>query len=264
MSEAKEECARLDDVDEATFGRYIRYAYTGDYLPTEPDVLVDSSLPSTTQPSSKYASRSSIGQSQSNLNMGCFTSDDEVERLGEEVALGSEYDSHRGGYDERAIPISKSKKGRIFRAPESKKGRLWRKFKERSYSTPIPPSQPQKSQESCEDYTEVFLCHARLYSFAEKYDIAPLCRLSLKKLHCTLTEFTLDDDCQGSIIELMRYTYLNTPDLSESMDPLRSLVIHYATYVVEILAESDDFQTLLEELSQVGRDLVLKMLERID
>jgi len=254
MSEAKEECARLEDVDEGTFGRYIRYAYTGDYLPAEPDILLDPSLLSTTQPSSKKASRSSTGQSQSNLNMGRLTSGDEVER---------EYDVRREVYDEWGLDtrIPKSKKGKM---PESKKGKLWREFKERSYYTPIPLSQPQKSQKSCEDYTEVFLCHARLYIFAEKYDIAHLCQLSLQKLHRTLTEFTLYDDCRRSIIEPMRYTYLNTPDLSESIDPLRSLVIHYAAYVVEKLAKSDDFQALLEELGQVGRDLVLKILERID
>jgi hypothetical protein len=234
MSEAKEECARLEDVDERTFGRFIRYAYTGDYLSAEPAILLDPSLLSSTQ---------------SNLHIGRPRSDDENEMS--DGLLRAEKKRYRRESARSLIP-------------ESKKGKLWREFEGRSYSTPLPLFQPRKNQESCEDYTEVFLSHARLYAFAEKYDIAPLCQLSLHKLHRTLTEFKLYDDRRGDIIELMRYTYLNTPDLSESMDPLRSLVIHYAAYVVEKLAKSDDFQTMLEELGQLGRDLVLWMLKRID
>ena len=53
--------------------------------------------------------------------------------------------------------------------------------------------QPRKKRESCENYTEVFLCHTRLYIFANKYDVGPLKDLSLHKLQRTLTEFTWYD-----------------------------------------------------------------------
>lgn len=67
-----------------------------------------------------------------------------------------------------------------------------------------------KVQELCEDYTEVFLCHARLYVFAEKYDIEPLRKLSKQKIHQTLIGFHLYTERVGDIVVLLRYVYANT------------------------------------------------------
>ena len=44
MSEAQSEFAVLDDVDKQTFIRFCRYAYTGDYVAADPDILLDSSM----------------------------------------------------------------------------------------------------------------------------------------------------------------------------------------------------------------------------
>jgi len=43
MSEAKEGCALLEDVEEQTFVQFSQYAYTGDYVAADPDILLDSS-----------------------------------------------------------------------------------------------------------------------------------------------------------------------------------------------------------------------------
>lgn len=128
----------------------------------------------------------------------------------------------------------------------------------------LPTFQPRKIREPCEDYTEVFLCHARLYVFAEKFDIGSLKTLSLHKLHRTLAEFTLYSDRTEDIANLLRYSYSNTPDRSESIDALRSLVIHYAVCVIEGLARSVEFQSFLEGGGSFARDLVDQMLERLD
>ena len=44
MSEAKEGCAFLEDVEESTFVRFSQYAYTGDYTAADPDIVLDSSM----------------------------------------------------------------------------------------------------------------------------------------------------------------------------------------------------------------------------
>jgi hypothetical protein len=43
MTDAKERCALPQDVDRRTFVRFSQYAYTGDYVAANPDVLLDSS-----------------------------------------------------------------------------------------------------------------------------------------------------------------------------------------------------------------------------
>jgi hypothetical protein len=149
-------------------------------------------------------------------------------------------------------------------ASQSKKSKLWDNSKNEVDSTSKPGFQPRKNRESCEGYTEVFLCHARLYVFADKYDIGPLKDLSLYKLRRTLAEFTLFDKRVGDIINLMRYSYLNTANLAESVDSLRLLIIHYAECVVEDMAGNDGFRSLLKESGSLARDLVEQMLKRLD
>lgn len=146
-------------------------------------------------------------------------------------------------------------------AMQSKKSKLWDSFHSRTDNISKSAFQPRKNCESCEDYTEVFLCHARLYVFADKYDIGPLKGLSLDKLQRTLAEFTLYNNRVKDIVDLVRYSYSNTTDYSGSIDGLRSLVIHYAACVVENLARNNDFRSLLEGFGVVGRDLVDQMLK---
>jgi len=67
----------------------------------------------------------------------------------------------------------------------------------------------------------------------------------------------------GDIVDLMQYSYLNTADRSGLVDALRLLVIHYAACVVEDLARSIEFLSLLEEAGSLARDLVEQMLKRV-
>ncbi|OCL01747.1 hypothetical protein AOQ84DRAFT_306105, partial [Glonium stellatum] len=127
-----------------------------------------------------------------------------------------------------------------------------------------PPFKPRKNRDATEDYTDIFLCHARLYVFAEKYDIAPLKRLALYKLQRTLVDFTLYPERVADVVELIKYSYTNTADMVGTPDDLRVLVIRYTGYVVEDLAQNPQFTALLEEVSQVGRDLMRQMLKRLE
>jgi hypothetical protein len=82
-------------------------------------------------------------------------------------------------------------------------------------------------------------------------------------LQRTLTEFTLYDERIENIINLLRYSYSNTTDHSESIDDLRLLVVHYSACVVENLSRSNEFQLLLKKVGSFARDLVKQMLERL-
>lgn len=69
------------------------------------------------------------------------------------------------------------------------------------------PSEIRENKDSLEDYTPVFLGHARLYIFAEERMIDDLKTLCLHKLHKTLMSFTLCEDRRTDIVELVRYAY---------------------------------------------------------
>lgn len=110
-----------------------------------------------------------------------------------------------------------------------------------------------------EDCTEVFFCHARLYAFAEKYDIEPLRGLTKQKLHRSLVSLVLYKERAGDIVALLRYIYANTPDRDHATDELRELVMKYVVCKYEIMASSEAFLDLMEEGGPCVRDC-LKML----
>ncbi len=241
MSEAKEGCAPLKDVDEGTFVRFSQYAYTGDYVAADPDILPDSCTITST-----HLVPNEVSNAQP-----------EPEPELEPVRDLSGFDISNDGW---GFSKKDTKKAKAW----SKKSELWGNFKSKAYATSKPAFQPRKNRELCEDYTEVFLCHARLYVFADKYDVGPLKDLSLHMLQRTLAEFTLYDERIGDIINLLWYSYSNTTDRPESIDDLKLLVVHYSACVVEDLSRSNEFQLLLEEVGSFARDLVKQMLERLD
>ena len=146
----------------------------------------------------------------------------------------------------------------------SKTSELWDAFRSRSYNILGGSFKPRENTESCEDCTEVFLCHARLYVFAEKYDIGRLRQLALHKLHRTLAKFNLYEEWVGDIVGLIRYSYNNICDRSGSIEELRSFAIHYAACKVEHLTPSTQFQSLLESAGSFARDLLKEMCKRLD
>lgn len=110
----------------------------------------------------------------------------------------------------------------------------------------------------------MFLCHARLYVFADKYDIEALRDLSLSKLQQTLASFTLYKERVEDAVDLLQYCYANTLERVGKQDSLRVLVILYVACVVEKLAGNKRFQSLLREANAISVDLFSEMLKRMD
>jgi hypothetical protein len=74
--------------------------------------------------------------------------------------------------------------------------RSW--FQQRSYLEAGPPNrelidgfEPKSNSAASQDFTPVFLAHARLYTFADMRLVAPLKNLALYNLHKTLIDFRL-------------------------------------------------------------------------
>ena len=159
MSEAKEGCAFLEDVEESTFVRFSQYAYTGDYTAADPDIVLDSSMIAAT---SAIANDATLSQENFKVTVQSLAPEqfDELGLVAVEPSNLS-WDS----WDAPKKDKKKSKKAQIFsygdepetHIPPSKKQQLWDIFTKRHYSISIPDFQPRKNRESCEDYTEVFL-----------------------------------------------------------------------------------------------------------
>jgi hypothetical protein len=117
----------------------------------------------------------------------------------------------------------------------------------------------RQNSDPTEDYTTVFLGHAQLYVFAEKWDIKSLKTLALFKLHKTLTSFTLYAARRPDIVELLRYTFSTV----DAVDDLRSLVMLYTACEVENLIHCPEFLSLLGEGGQLAQNLVQMLMKRI-
>lgn len=287
MLESHEQCAWLKDVDEDTFARFCRFAYTGDYAEAAPDIVLD---------------WKTIGEEPNGLTPPIK----EEPLMDEEIPIEPPiaepepvpvavpnippapvepeyFQFTRHPVQSNADPfwavpaIKKDKKSKklpkkrspmrmeeIERPQEMRSMELWESFATRKYSCVVPalliPSRP--NTEACEDYTPVFMCHSSLYVFGDKYDIEPLKQLALSKLHSCLCQFTIYKRRVADVTRLVRYAYQYT--LESHDEPLRSLVAQYIAANVESLTGAPEFDDLLQEPGPHTKDLVCLMVGRLN
>jgi hypothetical protein len=150
----------------------------------------------------------------------------------------------------------------------SQKAALWDEFQRLGYPVPIANSTPRKNVEECEDDTNIFLGHARVYVFADKYDVAGLRTLALHKLHQTLKVLKPNNMQNVDIIDLVRYGYSNdnTRDNEgeDDMDSLRKLILHFVACMFHHIAEDVNFLELMMEGGPFVRDVTLMLRKRIE
>ncbi|KAB5536108.1 hypothetical protein GE09DRAFT_341243 [Coniochaeta sp. 2T2.1] len=230
MKEAREDCATWEEVDEDTFIRFGQFAYTGEY---------DAASPQPVDPSPDQRETA-----------------DEKSRVDSPVSWACP--TPKTTTKKRLSNISPARG-----AMQSKKDMLWAAFKERRYIESSSSPGPSQNRED-ENYTEVFLSHAKMFVFANYHGISSLEMLALHKLRNALSAFELYESRIGDVVQLARYSYENTVDLNEETGSLRNLVTHYATCKVEDMWKSRDFHILLETCGDFSRDIVGGMLKRLD
>jgi len=255
MSEAEKGETTLDDVLEDTFLRFCQFAYTGDYETPSFEVT----------PIHESSDTGSVSTSSA-----AAVAELDEQRPGDPIEGGPSEDDAGRREDFWGIinHNMKSKKER------PKSPTLRQEFDKKVYSIELVDSTRLEAQTLCEtranqleeeDYTPVFLGHAYLYAFAEKWGIESLKELTLHKIHLTLSEFTLYEARCGDIVELVNFVYSNdnTPDLEDGLDALRALVIHYVMCELEILIEAPCFISMQEQQGLFSRDLLLMMRRRL-
>jgi hypothetical protein len=121
---------------------------------------------------------------------------------------------------------------------------------------------PAVSDGPSENISEVLILHTSLYVLADKWGIDSLKRLTLFKIHKTLTLIKLEtmihlDRPLEQIIDFVRYAYTDerTLDKESGMDDLRELICLYIIASAKLTAEHTAFMALMEEGGPLTRDL---------
>ena len=257
MKEAQEGFATLEDVDEGTFVRFIEWAHKGYYAAANFSTAIDSPSP----PRSQSVEEAVPVVEEAFLEPGLpaeFMVADAAEPY---AAFSQSYQKKKNKKSMRAWGDQDVHNDLGLKAA------LKEAFDSRTYTVrrgvvEIPSPRPNKN--SKEDYTDVFLSHAQLYVFAEKYDIQSLKTLALEELHATLVVYTLHDARTGDIIELLRYVYANTCKPQEGVDDMRSMVTQYVGYEMDVLMEAAEFaELIIKDGGDLLRDFMKAVSTRI-
>ena len=249
--ETQEGSAPLEDVDQGAFVRFIEWAYKGYYTAANFSTAIDSPPPPRSQ-----------------------SVEDVPEEAPPEPGLPAEF-LVADVAEPYAAFSQKKKNKKIMRTlgdqgvhdPLGLKAALKAAFANRTYTVRrdvVGIPSPRPNENSKEDYTDVFLSHAQLYVFAEKYDIQSLKTLALEELHATLVVYTLHDARTGDIIELLRYVYANTCKPQEGVDDMRSMITQYVGYEMDVLKDAAEFgELIIKDGGDLLRDFMKAVSTRI-
>lgn len=252
MSEAVNEVAPLEDVEAETFVRFIQWAYTGSY----------------------HVGRNNNNNNNNNSNdddVGANHKDVRESAMDEELA-DRVYASEEAGWQLPPPPLKKMyyarrtmKKKNVYGEddfyPRSPLENLRKAFCERDYpvfESSLAPNNNSNNNKglNLDNQPESFLLHAKLFVFADKYDVQALKMLSIHNLHYSLSHHQLLPQHIPDITNLIHYSYENTP---ASGDLLRELLASYVELEMAVLIEAKPFEELLEE----GGDFVGDFLKRV-
>ncbi|KAH6613677.1 hypothetical protein B0J18DRAFT_62340 [Chaetomium sp. MPI-SDFR-AT-0129] len=160
----------------------------------------------------------------------------------------------------RAVPVPPGNKWRN----ESANGRDYWKIFDAVVANCRPPSYTEALSKVpaalTTDFPKMLLAHARLYIFADCYQVAPLTKMALFRLGRELQK-TYRQPVQAvsveAIVSLLEFCYAEPRP-----GRLRSLVGKYAACSVERLCKDAGFQALLKSQAELGADLVKEMVAR--
>lgn len=236
MSEAKDGYATLDDVDPKVFAHFSQWLYTGKYESAGMSPKIEPADLATLLPA--------------------------------EIAFNEDSDRYRNSYpgNWRAPRKAASPRGqRFYAADASKQQNLWATFSGGSTSE-MPHEAVPSDRASKIDLDVQYLLHAKVYCFADKYDILGLKQLAIDKLKQNLIDYVQLTPLRiAALTQLIGYTSENTlPPNGKDSDNLRDLIVQYTAIVFEILFKSQDFQDLLSADGEFFLEVVTQLLRRLD
>ncbi|KAI3391365.1 hypothetical protein diail_7474 [Diaporthe ilicicola] len=269
MREATEARVEWPDVDEKTFVRFTQWAYTGNYVTEDPDIILDQSLIGTASSATETQALPQDNQVSEQPPHSLATFKPTQVQQGSFCKNQASYPGQvtclrcRKKYSTKMCSCKSAFSDCVFcaGAKTGPRADLISKFLDED-GTIYPSStsfSARKNTEGCEDYTGVFLCHAKLYVLGDTYDIPLLKQLSLHRLHATLKDFTLYPSRMNDIAILAKYVFENT--LPE--DKIREMITLYYACMVEDAWKHEGLKSLIDEIPDFAFGLISKMSERL-
>ncbi|KAH8821856.1 hypothetical protein F5884DRAFT_104446 [Xylogone sp. PMI_703] len=136
----------------------------------------------------------------------------------------------------------------------SPKQNMWNKFQTNTKYQPLEQNDLSR-EDAISAKKNGLLYHAKVYVFADQYEIAPLRDLSIQFLKEKLDHLVIYPTRCYHLADLIRYIYQNTSSHPYELDSLRALVSDYAACVIEELSYNMKFQQVLEEVGAFSKDL---------
>lgn len=265
--EAKTKCVVWGSIDQATLTRFCQFAYTGDYdTPVPQAQRYEDTSKEEPVPTARIGNEDHAG-----LPFGNGSAERDADLLSHEPADEPLPNIEVAPIIEDAPPIE----GDPWSWTSSKTDRKKKKLKKRtkpeanvvypSFSTlqymddrSLRERQKRReiipNSEPAQNYTSVFLGHARLYVFAHEKGIESLKVLTLQKLQKTLAAFWISPIRVQDLVELAEYTYTNTQQYENRRDELRNLIVLYFVAEEDQLSQTEDFLSLMEHGGAFVRD----------
>lgn len=226
LIEAQQGFAVLKEVDEGTFTRFAEWAYKGYYSAAEHEDRSDESHIEHTSDDKKCNADEMFASGLAEIDWQTdWPSGPQIHQVQKKEAKDNAADT--------AALIKSTRQ-------DLKEAFIRREVTIRQNSVSIPA--PRANRDSTEDYTHVFLSHARLYVFADQYVIQPLKALALEELQLTLASYTLYPERTGDIIALIRYAYANTCEPVADIEDIRTMLTAYMSYEVDTLMKDKTTQ----------------------
>lgn len=182
MRESDERCVFWEDTDEKAFIRFGEWAYTGDYKPEEPEILLDSSqIASPDDDLPKLIVR----PEQTAKSLALFTNES-GDNGNQGPCAGRQNANHKYGVVTKplcgrchvrystdrctscvSVRYSTCQSCRNIPKQEKRLAMIEKFNNNSAYESLTTPFTPRKNTESCENYSGVFLSHAQLYVLAD-------------------------------------------------------------------------------------------------
>lgn len=116
-----------------------------------------------------------------------------------------------------------------------------------------------------DDFAVVADVHLRIYELADKYAMAHLMQLSIKKMHCSLITCPVDDSTvRKDILSVVRHVYDITPSSSSNgADTMRTMLVHYIACEIDSFSKDANFLAMFDEIGDFKSDMWYIFQERL-
>lgn len=266
MSEAQEGQAVLEDCSEQVFERFCQFAYTSDYQFVKEGEVV--------KPPSNDAIKTEDDEKKTQLkNASTELSTTQPAAASVSAAVSESTSSsaamsrYSNVYSFASAELPKVPYGRYVR-PRTKKKRKnptnpWNIFLNEEYGKSDIPFEAPHIRRHVDNAYEIFICHAELYVFADRYDIPSLRDMTLFRIHEIFISFIHYPERLHEIVKLIEYVYESTsePTSGSGSDRLRELMAHYVFTTLTEFMDNKEFVENLLGLQPFMKDLMNSVLK---